>query len=99
MGLKEIITSANNILDTTNEAVSTANNTLKGVSDVRDHYRSGKKYYNSKKAQVGFAKAEKFNRQSDFVTGLMVVLWLVFIIGTIVLCVTGNDIVLEFLHL
>jgi hypothetical protein len=96
MGLKEIITSANNILDTTNEAVSTANNTLKGV---RDHYRSGKKYYNSKKAQVDFAKAEKFNRQSDFVTGLMVVLWLVLIIGTIVLCVTGNDIVLELLHL
>lgn len=99
MGLKGIITSANNILDTTNDIVNVANNTIKGVSDVRDHYRSGKKYYNSEEAQVDFAKAEKLSQKSDFVTGLMVVLWLVLIIGTIVLCVTGNDIVLEFLHL
>lgn len=82
-----------------NQALNATNKVLNSMTEISDHYVNGKKYYNSKKAQVDFAKAEKFNRQSDFVTGLMVVLWLVLIIGTIVLCVTGNDIVLELLHL
>lgn len=106
MGLKEIITSANNILDTTNDlmgvansTLNKANNALEGVNDVRNHYRSGRAYYNSEQAKADFAKASKINRKSYFVSYLMVILWVVIIIGTIVLCVTGNDIILEVLHL
>lgn len=44
-------------------------------------------------------EVQKLRKRTDFVAGLTVVLWLVLIIGTIVLCVTGNDIVLELLHL
>ena len=57
------------------------------------------KYYNSNQAKADLMVVQKLRKRTDFVAGLTVVLWLVLIIGTIVLCVTGNDIVLELLHL
>lgn len=101
MDLQEIITSANNILDKTNELKSKlepANEVLKGVNDVRDHYRTGRDYYDQQR-EGELIKAQKISRRSDFVANLMVILWVVFIVGTIILCVTGNDIVLKVLHL
>lgn len=101
MDLQEIITSANNILDKTNELKSKlepANEVLKGVNDVRDHYRAGRDYYDRER-EGELIKAQKISRRSDFVSNLMVILWVVFIVGTIILCVTGNDIVLKVLHL
>lgn len=106
MSLKKIIASANNILDKTNDVMDTANmamnianSTLEGVNDVRNHYRYGRDYYYSDEAKADFAKAKKINRRTDFIAGLTVILWIAIIIGTIVLCVTGNDIILQILHL
>lgn len=62
-------------------------------------YVNGKKYYNSNQAKADLMVVQKLRKRTDFVAGLTVVLWLVLIIGTIVICVTGNDIVLELLHL
>lgn len=61
-------------------------------------YRTGQDYY-EKQREGELIKAQKISRRSDFVANLMVILWVVFIVGTIILCVTGNDIVLKVLHL
>lgn len=113
MKLDEIMNSANNLLDTANEIMDDVNNTfniannvrgkannaLGGVNDVRSHYQNGKNYYNSEQRKMDFAKAEKIDNKSSFVSVLMIVLWVIQIIGTIVMCVSGNDMILQYLHL
>lgn len=86
------------ILDKTNQVMDTANNTLEGVNDVRNHCKNGKRYLKEQSAEDDI-KVQKINRKTNFVVRLMLILWAVMIIGTIVLCVTGNDIVLQMLHL
>ena len=81
-----------------NQALNATNKVLNSMTEISDHYVNGKKY-NSNQAKADLMVVQKLRKRTDFVAGLTVVLWLVLIIGTIVLCVTGNDIVLELLHL
>lgn len=92
MSSKKVKISANQVLNATNKV-------LNSMTEISDHYVNGEKYYNSKQAKADLVEVQKLRKRTDFVAGLTVVLWLVLIIGTIVLCVTGNDIVLELLHL
>lgn len=98
MSLEGMFSKMDEILDKTNQVMDTANNTLEGVNDVRNHYKNGKRYLKEQSAEDDI-KVQKINRKTNFVVRLMLILWAVMIIGTIVLCVTGNDIVLQMLHL
>ena len=98
MSLEGMFSKMDEILDKTNQVMDTANNTLDGVNDVRNHYKNGKRYLKEQSAEDDI-KVQKINRKTNFVVRLMLILWAVMIIGTIVLCVTGNDIVLQVLHL
>ena len=82
-----------------NQALNATNKVLNSMTEISDHYVNGKKYYNSNQAKADLMVVQKLRKRTDFVAGLTVVLWLVLIIGTIVLCVTGNDIFFELLHL
>lgn len=96
--MDEILDKTNQVMDTANNIMDTANNTLEGVNDVRNHYKNGKRYLKEQSAEDDI-KVQKINRKTNFVVRLMLILWAVMIIGTIVLCVMGNDIVLQVLHL
>lgn len=98
MSLEGMFSKMDEILDKTNQVMDTANNTLEGVNDVRNHYKNGKRYLKEQSAEDDI-KVQKINRKTNFVVRLMLILWAVMIIGTIVLCVMGNDIVLQVLHL
>ena len=98
MSLEGMFSKMDEILDKTNQVMDTANNTLEGVNDVRNHYKNGKRYLKEQSTEDDI-KVQKINRKTNFVVRLMLILWAVMIIGTIVLCVTGNDIVLQVLHL
>lgn len=98
MSLEGMFSKMDEILDKTNQVMDTANNTLDGVNDVRNHYKNGKRYLKEQSAEDDI-KVQKINRKTNFVVRLMLILWAMMIIGTIVLCVTGNDIVLQVLHL
>ncbi len=98
MSLEGMFSKMDEILDKTNQVMDTANNTLDGVNDVRNHYKNGKRYLKEQSAEDDI-RVHKINRKTNFVVRLMLILWAVMIIGTIVLCVTGNDIVLQVLHL
>lgn len=98
MSLEGMFSKMDEILGKTNQVMDTANNTLEGVNDVRNHYKNGKRYLKEQSAEDDI-KVQKINRKTNFVVRLMLILWAVMIIGTIVLCVTGNDIVLQMLHL
>ena len=82
-----------------NQALNATNKVLNSMTEISDHYVNGKKYYNSNQAIADLMVVQKLRKRTDFVAGLTVVLWFVLIIVIIVLCVTGNDIVLELLHL
>ena len=98
MSLEGMFSKMDEILDKTNQVMDTANNTLEGVNDVRNHYKNGKRYLKEQSAEDDIM-VQKINRKTNFVVRLMLILWAVMIIGTIVLCVMGNDIVLQVLHL
>ena len=74
-----------------NQALNATNKVLNSMTEISDHYVN--------QAKADLMVVQKLRKRTDFVAGLTVVLWLVLIIGTIVLCVTGNDIVLKLLHL
>lgn len=98
MSLEGMFSKMDEILDKTNSVMDVANSTLNGVNDVRNHYKKGKRYLKEQSVKDDI-KVQKIKRKTNFVVRLMLILWAMMIIGTIVLCVTGNDIVLQVLHL
>lgn len=84
-----------NLLRQGKDRIETAENLL----DVADHVSYGIKYRNSKYFKNDRSRANKIDSFAHYLGWFFIILWGMIIIGTIVLCVTGNDIVLRFLSL
>ena len=76
-----------------------ANDVLGEVAEVSQHYQAGRDYISSEEYDQDLIAVRRIEKMSSFVMVFMMVLWAILIIGTIYLCVTGNDIVLRLLHL
>lgn len=77
------------------DGVDTAENIFHAV----DHANYGFKYRTSDGYRADRRKAARIDRLSFFLGWFFIILWVVILIATIVLCVTGNDAVLRFLSL
>lgn len=100
--LKELLNKANNVMGKANQVMNAANSaigTANEIDNTYEYYKKRQAFKNSKEGQAQFAKAARLDKISNFVATLTVILWLVQIIGTIVLCVGGNDMILAILHL
>lgn len=84
------------------EFMDTANGVLGAANDARAtyrHYKQGKEYRNSEEAWEDFAEAKRINKIDEAVFRMNAIFVVLMIGVTIVLCVTGNDIVLRLLHI
>lgn len=95
MKLDDVLRNASDLLDFANE--------------VRDEYREGVRfanhvddaidYYNSEEREMDLQIIESYDRKNNISAILFIILWILIIVATIVLCVTGNDVILKLLHI
>ena len=95
MSFKETIDSVSTLLDVGQKVCDDC----RSVEKIVTAYRSNKEYQNSQEWQEELRQIEKYARLSTIIESIYLLLWLTMIIATIVLCCTGNDIVLRFLHI
>ena len=84
-----------NVLD----AIEDGTDTIKNITGTVYHAVEGLEYYASEKYQADRRKADRINTFSRFLLIFTIILWAAILITTIVLCATGNDVVLRFLSL
>lgn len=71
---------------------------LSNAIDVVDHVSSAADYMKSERYRLERELIKKYEKKVDTLVAFFLILWLSMIIGTIVLCVSGNDIILRLLH-
>lgn len=90
------------VFDTVKESFSSYKetiNTVENIFDVVAHGKAGYQYRTSKQYREDCRKAERIDRFSFGLAWFFIVLWIIILIATVVLCITGNDTVLRFLSL
>lgn len=92
----------NDILSTVNKAM----NTLSAVSKVTGDISSIGNSYNRRQQSKESGELERIKQQIAIYDKKMarlircgLILWIALIVVTVILCITGNDIVLRFLHI
>ena len=102
MNIEEIM----ELLDKTTDLTGTLNGIFSEVQDVGQTVSNIKAAYEQRKeweesGQIDWWKSEteRYNAMSKRDDRIMFTIWLILIVITIILCVTGNDIVLRWLHL
>ena len=83
----------NDILNSINKAMDTLNNVSRVTGDIST---IGKSYKKRKMDKESGELDRILYPSSSFYT---LILWAALIIATIFLCITGNDVVLRFLHI
>ena len=96
--IKKTLDTANAVLDTANNIVEKGN-TVKATYGVLKHAKDVNGYNKSLEAKRYWIELEKAKERTRRVIILNLLIWIILIIGTIVLCVTGNDVVLRILGL
>ncbi len=86
---------ASKALDTANSA----RNLYREGQEIKGHIGDRYEYYRSEHRLIEKEKGDRLKRISSIICNLTFLVWGFFIIATIVLCVTGNDVILDLLHL
>ena len=74
------------------------NSTKSAADDVR-HFRDGFQFWGSSQYYSDMSHANLLGRAADAISLITGLLWIAIIVVTIVLCVSGNDIILSYLSL
>lgn len=93
--LKNIMTKTENISRTVNQVSS---NALK-VTDIYNNISNHSNRSKTKEYQEMIDKTNKYEKASDALLIVFFLLYVAIIIATVVLCVTGNDIILRLVGL
>lgn len=111
-GIKSVVNIVNSAIDFANELEIDDEN-LQFATNIRDGWRYAKKeedeivahankcleYYCSEQREIELEKATKLKRSSKRIRVISSVLCIMLIVATISFCVTGNDLILTYLHL
>ena len=94
--------SVGEVLDGVREGLYSSKKTIDTVENIFDvvaHAKVGYQYRKSEHYREACRKAAKIDRFAFGLAWFFIILWIFIAIGTVVLCVTGNDCILRFLSL
>lgn len=94
--------SAKGFLEKSDTVLKNANKVMQVANDANEtykHYQYSMKFRNSEEGQTELAEAKRLNAIGEVVFKVNIILIVLMIAATIILCVTGNDIVLRLLHI
>lgn len=92
----------NDILNSINKAMDTLNNVSRVTGDISTIGKSYKKRKMDKESgELDRINQEiiRYDKKGSRLIRCTLILWAALIIATIFLCITGNDVVLRFLHI
>ena len=81
------------------ENIENINNKARKVVGTMESINATKNLISSGQGQRNWEEAARIMNKTEKMIGCFMLLWAIMIIGTIVLCVIGEDIVLRMLHL
>lgn len=79
--------------------VTEAAGTVSNIKNLKDTYLHRQERKQSGELERYYKLVDSYNKKCVKLTKTMLAIWAGLIIITIILCITGNDIVLTFLHL